>query len=186
MKTPNSETNHNEKSRIAKKPRKKSVWDDLLLLGLKITTILLMFVLLTTFLFGIVRHQDSSMTPAIGDGDLLIFYRYNRKNYRPQDVIALRYEGKTQIRRVIATAGDVVDITEDGLMINGALQQESGISQKTKRYQEGVNFPLTVSEGEVFMLGDNRTNATDSRIYGTVETKNTLGKVMTVIRRQNI
>jgi signal peptidase I len=168
-----------------KKSRNQSVWKSLLLLLLKIASILLVLVLLFTFLFGIVRYQDPGMDPAIKDGDVCLFYRHN-SGYLPQDIIALEYGGKTQIRRVIATAGDTVDISEEGLMINGALQQELNVYQETQRYQEGVDFPLTVPEGEVFVLGDNRTNATDSRIYGTEKIKDTLGKVMTIIRRRNL
>jgi signal peptidase I len=87
---------------------------------------------------------------------------------------------------VVATAGDVVDINEDGLVINGALQQEPRIHEATERYEEGVIFPLTVPEGHVFVLAASRTDATDSRIYGPVEIEDTLGKVMTVIRQRNI
>jgi signal peptidase I len=171
-------------------PRKRSLWHsvakDLLSLFLKIGSILLVFVLLSSFVFGIVRYQEPAMAPAVKDGDVVMFYRDNKGRYLPQDVIALRYEGETQIRRVIATAGDTVDISKDRLVINGALQQEYGIYEKTQRYQDGVDFPLTVPEGAVFVLGDNRTNSTDSRIYGCVKTKDTLGKVMTVIRRRGI
>jgi signal peptidase I len=167
-------------------PRKKSVFYDLLFLILKIGTICMALVLLCTFLFGVVRNGDPSMDPAIKDGDLVIFYRYVESGYLPQDVIALDIDGKRQVRRVVAIAGDVVDITEDGLIINGALQQEPEIYQNTERYEEGVDFPLTVPEGQIFILGDKRVGATDSRIYGCIETNNTLGKVMTVLRRRSI
>ena len=159
---------------------------DLMYLLLKIAIIALAFVLLFTFLFGITRYADPSMSPAIKDGDLVIFHRYTQSGYWPQDVIVLSYNGQTQVRRVIATAGDTVDITEAGLMINGALQQEPGIYEKTERYQDGADFPLTVPEGQVFVLGDSRTGATDSRIYGCVKIEDTLGKVMAVIRRRGI
>ena len=166
--------------------QRSSIWKDLLLLLIKIASIILIFVLLFTLLFGIIRYQDPSMAPAIKDGDLVIFYRYTSTDYLPQDVIVLEYEGQLQVRRVVATAGDTVDITGEGLVINGAVQQEPEIFQKTERYQNGVSFPLTVPEGQVFVLGDSRIGATDSRIYGCVKIEDTLGKVMTVIRRRSI
>jgi len=167
---------------IAKTP----VWKDLLLLLVKMMVIALGFVLLFTFLFGIIRVEDPSMYPAVKDGDLAVFYRYTKIGYLPGDAIVLEINGQKQVRRVVATAGDTVDITEGGLMINGALQQEFGIYHKTERYAEGINFPLTLPEGQVFVLGDSRVGVTDSRIYGCVKINNTLGKVMMVIRRRSI
>ena len=163
-----------------------SVWKDLLFLLMKIAAITVTFVLLFTFLFGIMRYHEPSMAPAVKDGDLVLFYRYNARGYLPQDVVVLNISERQQIRRVIATAGDMVDITEDGLLINGALQLEREIYQRTERYEEGIDFPLTVAEGQVFVLSDSRIGATDSRLYGCVEISDTLGKVMTVIRRRSI
>jgi signal peptidase I len=91
-----------------------------------------------------------------------------------------------QVRRVVATAGDSVDIVEAGLVVNGALQQEPEILNKTERYQDGVDFPLTVPEGQIFVLSDSRNGANDSRIFGCVRIEDTFGKVMTVIRRRSI
>ena len=162
------------------------VWKDLLFLVMKIALIALALMLLFTFLFGFIRYGEPSMAPAIKDGDLVIFYRYTKVGYLPQDPIALERDGQKQVRRVAATAGDIVDITEDGLVINGAVQQEIGIYQNTERYAEGVSFPLTVPEGQVFVLGDSRPGATDSRIYGPVEIEDTLGKVMAVLRFRSI
>jgi signal peptidase I len=162
------------------------VLKDLLFLIVKIACIALVFVLLFTFLFGLIRYDDPSMEPAIKNGDLVIFYRYNNTSYLPQEAVVLDYDGQRQVRRVVATAGDIVDITEDGLVINGAVQQEPGIHQKTERYQDGVDFPLTVPEGQVFVLSDHRSGGTDSRVYGCVAIEDTLGKVMTILRRRNI
>ena len=166
--------------------RKQPLWKDMLFLLLKVAVIIMAFALLFTFLFGLIRYQEPSMLPAIKDGDLVIFYRYKKAGYMQQDAIVLEYNGKKQVRRVVAVAGDVVDITESGFSVNGAIQQEPGIYQDTERYIEGVSFPLTVPEGHVFVLGDNRTGATDSRIYGSVDIEDTLGKVIAVIRRRSI
>lgn len=166
--------------------RKPSIWKDLLFLLIKVASIVIAFILLFTVLFGITRYQEPSMAPAIKDGDLVIFYRSTKNGYLPQDAVVVTINGRRQVRRVIATAGDVVDINEEGLWINGSLQQEPGIYQRTERYQDGVSFPLTVQEGEIFLLSDSRVGATDSRITGCVRIKDTSGRVMTIIRRRGI
>ena len=108
------------------------------------------------------------------------------KEYVKSDVLALEYEGETQARRVIAVAGDEVDITEDGLFINGSLQQEHEIYEETVRYDTDIEFPLMVGEGQVFVLGDGRENAADSRVYGCVNVEDTMGKLMMIIRHRGI
>ena len=164
-----------------------AVVKDLLYLLLKIGVIALVVVLFFTFLFGLIRCQEPWMSPAIKDGDLVIFYRYTSQGYLPQDVIALDYRGERHVRRVVAVEGDTVDITsEQGLIVNGSIQQELEIIYKTERYEEGVDFPLIVPEGHVFVLGDRRDGATDSRIYGCVKISDTQGKVITILRKRGI
>ena len=162
------------------------IWRDLFSLLMKLGFIALAAVILFTFFFGLLRYQDPYMNPAIKDGDLVVFYRITSYGYLPQDVVAIEYEGNTHVRRVVATGGDIVDIADGDLKVNGAIQQEPAIHHKTEQYLEGVEFPLTVPEGHVFVLGDVRDNATDSRVYGCVRIEDTKGKVMTVLRRRNI
>jgi len=176
-----------------KSPKKKMyittvppVWKELLFLLLKIAAIMIAFTLIFTFLYGMIRYSEPSMAPMIKDGDLVIYYRYTKSGYLPQDAVVLEFKGQRQVRRVVAVAGDTVDITEQGFMVNGSLQQEPDIYQKTERYEDGIEFPLTVPDGYVFVLGDSRENSTDSRVYGCVKVEDTLGKVMAVIRRRSI
>lgn len=162
-----------------------SLLKDVLFLLAKVAVIIIVFLLIFTFLFGLCRNTDMSMAPSVKDGDLVMFYRLD-KTYAAGDTILLTFQGQTQVRRIIATAGDVVDITEEGLLVNGALLQEPEIYQQTQCYADGITFPLTVGEGQVFVLGDARESATDSRVYGAVDIKDTLGKVIAVLRRRNI
>jgi len=174
---------HSQRSRDH--PQAPALLKDVLSLLIKIVVIAAVVLLVFTFMFGLCRYTDASMAPAIKDGDLVLFYRLD-KTYAAGDTLLLEFEGQKQVRRVIATAGDTVDVTEDGLFINGALQQEPEIYQQTQRWADGVTFPLTVGEGQVFVLGDARENATDSRVYGAVDVKDTLGKVIAILRRRNI
>ena len=161
-----------------------TVLQELAGLGFKIAIIVLTLILTFTFVFGFHRNTDPDMTPMIKAGDLVMYYRLD-KNYSIGDLLVLEFDGELQVRRVIAKAGDLVDIDERGLKINEAWQQELEIYQETWRYEEGIDFPVTVGPGQVFVLGDERESATDSRMYGAVDVENTRGTVVTVIRRRN-
>lgn len=171
--------------RAGRDRRQSPLVQDIQLLLLKIGILAALAAFLFLFVFGIARCTDASMFPAVKDGDLAVYYRTD-KDYRQGDVVVLEVDGKTQIRRVAAVAGDTVDVREDGLFINGALQQENNIYEETQRYQEGIDFPVTLEEGEIFVLGDAREHSTDSRIYGPVKAEDTKGTVITLIRRRGI
>lgn len=158
---------------------------DILDLLIKIVAIAAIGVCLFTFVFGIYRSTEPSMAPAVKDGDLVVYFRTD-KQYSATDVAVLEFEGKIRCLRVVATAGDTVDLKDTYLYVNGSLQQEKWIHEETHRYDTGVEFPLTVQEGQIFVLGDSRENATDSRIFGPVEIADTHGKVIAIIRRRNI
>ena len=170
---------------VPKDPAPTSVWRELGALGLKIAVAAVAGLLAIVFVFGLYYSTEPGMNPAVQEGDLVVYYRQNRR-CRAGDLVLLRFEGQTQVRRVIAAAGDTVDITEKGLLINGAIQQERKIYRKTERYADGIDFPLTIAEGELFVLGDAREGVTDSRIYGPVRIKDTYGTVIAVLRRRNL
>lgn len=167
-----------------KKKAPTSVLSDILLLLLKILIVILLFVLMFTFLFGATRYNDVAMEPNIKSGDLVIYKRYDKDFSVGQEAV-LKYQGKTQVMRVVAVAGDTVDMTADGFVINGDLQEEPNPQKQTLPYTEGISFPVTLKKGEVFLLGDDRENSADSRVYGAVNQEDTLGKVLNIIRRRN-
>lgn len=165
------------------KEKEISIKEDLLFLVLKILIFIALLAVTFLFIFGICRISDNMMSPAFKDGDLAVYYRL-QKEFQPSDTVVLEKDGEVQVRRIIAAAGDEVNLTEEGLEINGYLQQESGIYAETLPYTEGITFPLILGEEEYFVLGDNRTNAKDSRIYGTVKKEEIKGIVITLLRRR--
>lgn len=165
------------------KEKEISIKEDLLFLVLKILIFIALLTVTFLFIFGICRISDNMMSPAFKDGDLAVYYRL-QKEFQPSDTVVLEKDGEVQVRRIIAAAGDEVNLTEEGLEINGYLQQESGIYTETLPYTEGITFPLILGEEEYFVLGDNRTNAKDSRIYGTVKKEEIKGIVITLLRRR--
>jgi len=162
-----------------------SVRQELTSLLLKVAVVAAVVGLFFTFLYGVHRATGADMGTTVKDGDLTAFCRVD-KSYAVGDLVALSVEGQFQVRRVVAVGGDVVDITSNGLVINGALQDETNVAQPTRPYVDGAQFPLTVGQGEVFVLGDARENATDSRVYGPVAIRDTLGKVIGFVRMREL
>lgn len=162
---------------------KNPIKDDILFLILKMVIFFVLFAILFFFVFGVYRCSDNMMSPAVKDGDLAIYYRL-QKEYQPSDVVVIEKDGETQVRRIIAKSGDCVEITADGLKINGYLQQETDIYKETLPYTEGISFPIIVGKEEYFVLGDNRDNAKDSRIYGTVKKSEIKGGMITMLRHR--
>lgn len=166
-------------------PDRRSLLVDIASLLFKVGAFAALFVVLFSFVFGAFRYADVSMAPRIADGDMAIDYRLD-KDYAARDAIVFSYDGNRLIGRVVALAGDVVDITADGLEINGSLQQEADIQGATTQVSGGVTFPLTVGEGQVFVLGDNREEALDSRTFGCVDIDRTEGTLVALLRTRGM
>lgn len=156
---------------------------ELLFLLLKAGTFIIFIAITLLFVFGICRCGDNMMSPAFKDGDIVVYYRLE-KEYSQSDAVVVEKSGETQVRRIVAKGGDKVDITENGLLINGYPQQEKDIFKDTLPYKKGITFPITLKKDEYLVLGDNRTIAKDSRIYGVVKDKEIKGSVITLIRRR--
>lgn len=143
---------------------------------------------------GLMHMPGTDMYPRLDNGDLIMFYRLD-KTPKAQDIIVLKKEepdsAKEQIYvcRVVAVAGDTVEITKDEqLIINGNVMIENNIFTPTP-LAEGKGFPeypLTLGEGECFVLADDRKNGVDSRYFGPVEKDEIVGTVITFIRRNNL
>lgn len=158
---------------------------------------LFVFLLVLWILFfqivGLTHMPSGDMAPRLDAGDLVLFYRLD-KNVKAQDVVVIEKvtpdsDGKKAlfISRVIAVAGDTVEITEDGrVLVNGNTLIESNIFSTTQPYEGYTEYPLTLGEDECFVLSDARRNSEDSRYFGPVARKEIQGTVITIVRRNNL
>lgn len=141
--------------------------------------------ILFAFVLGLCRISNDAMSPAVRPSDLVLFTRINL-SYDLDDVVVIKKDGKKQVMRVVAVPGDTVEIRSDGLYVNGYRRQEDRIYSDTLAYTEGIQYPYKVKDDEVFVLGDNREKAEDSRIYGAVSKKEIKGVVITLLRVREV
>ena len=91
---------------------------------------------------------------------------------------------ETIIKRVVATGGQTVDIdySSGTVYVDGAALEEAYIAERTY-LDEGMTFPLTLGEGELFLMGDNRNHSTDSRspMLGVVDERYVVGEAVFVL-----
>ena len=119
-----------------------------------------------TYIFTLVQVSGPSMEETLHTGDRLVVTRIG---YTPKqgDIVVFKpdqHPNEPYIKRVIATAGQTVDIDfEQGIVyVDGKELSEDYIKNPTQR-QSDVQFPITVPEGCVFVMGDNRMESHDGR-----------------------
>ena len=134
-------------------------------------------VLLSVLLLPAVRVTGTSMEPNLSNGQIVLCNKL--RTAKRGDVIALTYNKKVLLKRVIAVSGDTIDITEDGTVrLNGVPLDEPYV--KVPALGEcDIEFPYTVKENRWFVMGDSREVSVDSRYsaFGCVPDENILGVV---------
>ena len=145
----------------------------------------LVVVMLFTFVIRMIGVDGHSMVPTLQDGDrLLVLNSMLYDDYKYGDIVVLRkssFLSEPIVKRVIATEGQTVDIdfSTGSVYVDGVLLKEDYINELTFT-EEGTEFPLTVPEGSIFVMGDNRNRSSDSRDsrLGTVDTRYVIGKAV--------
>lgn len=134
--------------------------------------------LMATRIFVLVQINGSSMKPTLNEDEVIILRQ--TKAVEKGDIVGFYYGGKILLKRVMAGAGDEVDIDREGnVSVNGERLGESYLKEK-RLGKCDLEFPYEVPEGAIFVLGDNRAISMDSRIksIGCVESDQIVGKVV--------
>ncbi len=143
--------------------------------------------LVLLLLLRIVVVSGESMKNTLLDGDYIVLLSsvFYSKPEQGDIIVASKdsfKDGEPIIKRVIATEGQVVDIDYDaGLVyVDGEVLDESYLGSPTTIERNHIPFPVTVEEGCIFVMGDNRNNSADSRSpeIGQIDCREILGKAV--------
>ena len=135
-------------------------------------------VLISMLFLPVLRVTGSSMTPTMLNDELIICNK--RSNFRSGDIVAFYFNNKILLKRVIGTAGDVIDISEDGtVFVNGEAIDEPYLSEKAFGECD-IDLPYQVPDNRVFVMGDHRSVSIDSRSssVGCIADEYIIGKVI--------
>lgn len=134
--------------------------------------------------FRVVGVEGDSMNPTLQSGDWLAVSSMAVTDFKAGDIVVVTQPWERNvpiIKRVIAVGGDTVDINfaTHKVFVNGKVIDEPYIAQPTSLKYD-VKFPLTVEDGKLFVMGDNRNNSVDSRssAIGLVDERYVLGKAV--------
>ena len=171
---------------MEKEPREDQSWYSWLR---TLVCVVLATVLVFTLVVRIVRVEKQSMRETLQNGDILLTVnRHLAGELKAGDIVVIKKEyfedGKPIVKRIIATEGQTVDIDFDAgvVYVDGQALEEDYIREPTY-LDEGLEFPITVPEGCLFLLGDNRNNSMDSRYpdLGPVDVRCVIGKAVVLV-----
>ncbi len=138
--------------------------------------------LVQAFLLKPFTIHQISMRTTLEEGDRILLSRltYHFRDPQSGDVIVFQSpvnQEEDLVKRVVAVAGDTVEIKDGRLYVNGVTQEEPYVLESPF---EGPDLETTIPSGQVFVMGDNRNNSGDSRLFGPIDVDSIIGKAFVV------
>lgn len=141
-------------------------------------TVAAVAVLVATLWLPVLQIYGNSMTPTLRDGEIIFSVRTS--DFEPGDIVSFYYNNKILVKRVIARAGEWVNIDEEGnVYVNSTLLNEPYLEDKAFG-DCNIELPYQVPDGKVFVMGDHRSTSVDSRstAVGCVAQEQIVGKIL--------
>lgn len=135
-------------------------------------------VLVATLWMPVLQIYGGSMTPTLEDGEII--FTVKTSDFEPGDIISFYYNNKILVKRVIAKAGDWVDMDEDGRVYVNNVELAEPYLTEPAYGDTNIDFPYQVPDGKIFVMGDHRATSVDSRntAVGCVAQEQIVGKIL--------
>lgn len=156
---------------------------ELLLDTIKLIVIIVIILFLLIYVVSITQVVGNSMNSTLIDGDVLILSKANYRFFdiKRGDIISLDYEDtKYLIKRVIGLPGEVVEIRDNQLYINGEIYIEDYLDEDLVYPDFSLNdlgYDV-IPDNMYLVLGDNREDSLDSREIGLISKNDVNGKIV--------
>lgn len=139
--------------------------------------IILVVVFIKIFIVSPIRVNGTSMNPTLNNKDIMLLdeISYRFSDIERFDIVVVKEENEYLIKRVIGLPGEKVEYKDNKLYIDDKYVKEDF------KHKETMDFSTTLEKDEYFIMGDNRTNSTDSRIFGPVFRDEIMGKTSLTI-----
>jgi signal peptidase I len=147
-----------------------------------IVVAIVLAVLIRLFVVEPFYIPSGSMEPTLKEHDRIIVSKLNYHVQDPKrgDIIVFKYPvdpRRNFVKRLIATGGETVQVKNSQIYINGEPVAEDYLPRNLRFNNYG---PVTVPEGQYFMMGDNRNNSDDSRVWGFLPKDLIVGKALVI------
>lgn len=136
----------------------------------------LLAVVIVVFVVQPVRIQGKGMSPTLNDGDKVFFWKQLGTLQRG-DIVVHLYPLDTTMsyhKRIVGLPGEIIEFREGRVYINGSVLDEPYAQSQTFSFDG--DEPKVIPANHYFVLGDNRANSSDSRVWGTVPRELIYGK----------
>ena len=149
----------------------------------KFLLLVLVVYLIFRFVIGFSVVDGVSMMDTLQNGNLVLYTRINGDIERGDIISVAIPSGEYYVKRVVALGGDEVDLRDGVLYINGIAETGDYIRGETYAEEASFTYPLVISEGDAFVVGDNRMESIDSRFFGPVNLRQVKGVLRIQIGR---
>lgn len=173
--TPSSEQLENELLRVKYKQKYRKLLKNTFF---TLVVVAAVSVLIATLFLPVLEIYGNSMNPTLSNGDIVVSVKTT--DLKRGDICCMYYNNQILVKRVIGVAGDTIVIDADGnVSVNGEVLSEPYVSEKVAG-ESDIEYPYTVPEQTLFVLGDNRSTSVDSRnaLIGCINVEEIVGKII--------